>query len=71
MMGMFLAGWTVHYWNATYVLMMFLMGAGAWFADATPASATPAPQPDRREAPAFSRGRTGPVYSRSGRQEES
>ncbi|MFZ7094179.1 hypothetical protein [Primorskyibacter sp. 2E233] len=26
----FLTGWTVHYWNATYVLFMFLLGASVW-----------------------------------------
>lgn len=30
MTGFFLAGWTVHYWNATYVLLMFLLGSGSW-----------------------------------------
>ncbi|MGX0978380.1 hypothetical protein ACSSVY_004120 [Roseovarius sp. MBR-51] len=34
----FLAGWTVHYWNATYVLFNFLLGSGVWLLDAIPAS---------------------------------
>jgi hypothetical protein len=33
MMGFFLAGWTVYFWNATYVCFMFLLGAGAWILD--------------------------------------
>ncbi len=33
----FLAGWTVHYWNATYVLFSFLLGSGLWLLDAEPA----------------------------------
>ena len=32
--GFFLAGWTVHFWDQTYVLFVFLLGAGAWFPDA-------------------------------------
>jgi hypothetical protein len=31
--SMFIAICSVHLWNATYVLFMFLMGAGMWFAD--------------------------------------
>jgi hypothetical protein len=29
-----LAGCTVHFWNATYVLFMFLLGSGMWMRDA-------------------------------------
>lgn len=29
-----LAGCTVHFWNATYVLFMFLLGSGMWILDA-------------------------------------
>jgi O-antigen ligase len=36
MTGYFLAGWTVHFWNATYVLFLFLMGSGAWLVDFHP-----------------------------------
>lgn len=31
----FLVGWTVHFWNATYVLFIFSLGAGVWLLDAT------------------------------------
>ena len=31
--SLFVAGWTVHYWNATFALFMFLMGCGRWFTD--------------------------------------
>lgn len=34
MAGLFLAGWTVNFWNATFALFMFLAGCGAWFAEA-------------------------------------
>jgi O-antigen ligase len=33
MTGFFLVGWTVHFWNATYVLFMFLLGSGMWLLD--------------------------------------
>lgn len=31
--GLFMVGWTVHFWNTTYVLVMFLMGAGTFLLD--------------------------------------
>ena len=33
MTGLFISGWTVYFWNATYVLMIFLMGSGVWMRD--------------------------------------
>lgn len=33
MTGFFLAGWTVYFWNATYVLFIFMLGSGAWLVD--------------------------------------
>ena len=36
--GFFLVGWTVDFWNATYVLFLFLIGSGMWLLD----SGTPA-----------------------------
>jgi hypothetical protein len=33
MAGFFLVGWTVYFWNATYVLFMFLVGSGMWLLD--------------------------------------
>nr|WP_298097776.1 O-antigen ligase domain-containing protein [uncultured Shinella sp.] len=32
--GFFLVGWTVHFWNATYVIFMFSLGSGVWLLDA-------------------------------------
>ena len=32
----FLAGWTVHYWDAGYVIFMFTMGSGIWMLDVIP-----------------------------------
>lgn len=34
MTGFFIVGWTVHFWNATYVTFIFLMGSGVWILDA-------------------------------------
>ncbi|TPO10655.1 hypothetical protein [Mesorhizobium sp. B1-1-5] len=34
---LFLIGWTVHFWNSTYVLALFLLGSGVWILDAKPA----------------------------------
>ena len=31
--GLFMVGWTVHYWDVTYVFFMFLLGSGMWFLD--------------------------------------
>jgi O-antigen ligase len=36
MTGMFLVGWTVHFWNGTYVLFLFLLGSGMWILDCAP-----------------------------------
>lgn len=31
--GMFMAGWTVHYWEMTYVYFVFLLASGVWILD--------------------------------------
>jgi hypothetical protein len=31
--SLFLMGWMVHFWNATFVLFVFLLGSGVWFLD--------------------------------------
>jgi len=33
LIGFFLVGWTVHFWNATYVLLVFLFGCCQWLRD--------------------------------------
>ena len=33
MTGFFLVGWTVHFWNASYVLFIFILGSGIWILD--------------------------------------
>ena len=34
MTAYFLVGWTVHFWNATYVMFLFLLGSGSWIIEA-------------------------------------
>ncbi len=44
LLGFYIAGWTVHYWNSVYVLLIFLLGCGPWFLDlkkGEPAAASP------------------------------
>lgn len=43
MVGLSLAGWTVHFWNATYCLFMFLLGSGVWLLDAVDDTKTTKP----------------------------
>ncbi|WP_050980235.1 O-antigen ligase family protein [Sinorhizobium sojae] len=52
MIGYFLVGWTVHFWNATYVLFLFLLGSGSWLLDAgaDDGSTTRSPLPRRPAA---------------------
>lgn len=33
LIGIFVVGWTVHFWNAPYLAVMFWLGAGAWIID--------------------------------------
>ncbi len=66
MTGFFLVGWTVYFWNATYVIFIFLLGSGVWILDAETdaAAATPRDKPrgdaagnDRRNGRMAGRGR--------------
>ena len=34
MTAFFLVSWTVHFWDAAYVIFLFLMGSGVWILDA-------------------------------------
>lgn len=44
LLGYYVAGWTVHYWGAVYVQLMFLLGSGMWLLDpASEGAGTPAP----------------------------
>jgi O-antigen ligase len=40
----FLVGWTVHFWNATYVMFIFVVGAGVWLLDVQNEGKAPAEQ---------------------------
>lgn len=33
MIGIFTVGWTVHFWNAPYLLIMFYLGSASWMQD--------------------------------------
>jgi uncharacterized membrane protein len=57
LVGFFIAGWAVHFWMATYVLFMFLMGSGMWLLDAEPGQV--------EEAPVRRASRTVPPRSRA------
>ena len=50
LVGFFLTGWTVYYWNGVYVLFMFLLGSGAWIRDLPAGEAGPGSRrPPRRQ----------------------
>ena len=38
MTAFFLVAWTVHFWDAAYVVFLFLMGSGVWMLDVKPKS---------------------------------
>ncbi len=50
MCSFFLAGWTVHFWNAPYVLFLFLLGSGLWMLDVRSAEIAPDRLPARTAA---------------------
>lgn len=55
MTGFFLVGWTVHFWMATYVLFMFLLGSGMWLLEPAPAAAAEGEPVRAGRAPAVRR----------------
>lgn len=61
LVAFFVTGWTVHYWNATYVLLHFLLGSGLWMLDKQPdPAAVSAPKSEPETGQKRSR------YARSG-----
>jgi hypothetical protein len=36
MTGFFVVAWTVHFWDAAYVIFLFLLGSGVWMLDVKP-----------------------------------
>lgn len=55
MTGYFLVGWTVHFWNATYVLFLFLLGSGSWLVEVEKPVRARLRQPGSRMNPANNR----------------
>lgn len=55
MIGIFTVGWTVHFWNAPYLLIMFYLGSASWMLDLEPGDTTRAGTDGRRMAPASKR----------------
>lgn len=68
--ALFLAGWTVHFWNATFVLFMFLVGSGLWLCDAT-AEAEPKPYGLRGRRPSGQLRRPAPQQAQRTRRSPS
>jgi hypothetical protein len=64
MTSYFLVGWTVHFWNATYVLFLFLLGSGAWLVDVEP-------MPETLISSARMRGSAGPSSKKRLRRQPS
>jgi len=44
MTAFFLVSWTVHFWDAAYVLFLFLMGSGVWILDVETKETAASPQ---------------------------
>ncbi|MDB5562681.1 MAG: hypothetical protein JWN11_2099 [Hyphomicrobiales bacterium] len=61
MASLFLVGWMVHFWNATYVLFMFLMGSGVWMLDAEEKDADPEVHTPRKAGRRLPPARTRPA----------
>jgi hypothetical protein len=47
LVGLGLAGWGVHYWNATYCLLLFMLGSGAWILNSETAEPSTRADPPR------------------------
>jgi len=41
LIGLFISGWSVHFWNATYVTFIFMLGSGIWLLTKNKASLEP------------------------------
>jgi hypothetical protein len=50
LIGFFLTGWTVYYWNTVYAIFLFLLGSGVWLLDAAPGRVPVDPATGRRSA---------------------
>lgn len=59
MFGLFMAGWTVHYWDVTYVFFLFLLASGVWILDWEDSARPDAPPPPQTPLQ-----QTGVAYTR-------
>ena len=57
LLGLYITGWTVHYWNSVYILLIFLLGCGAWFLDLNKGEPAGEPAAASRESLARTRRR--------------
>lgn len=58
MFGFFLSGWTVHFWNATYVVFIFFLASGLWlinYDEPQGALVSTDPVPDMPRGPVYTR----------------
>lgn len=53
--GLFMAGWTVHFWNALFVYFMFLLGSGLWMTERPPDEENNIISDERSREPGYSR----------------
>lgn len=53
--GLFMAGWTVHFWNALFVYFMFLLGSGLWMTERPPDDENDMISDERSGVPGYSR----------------
>jgi hypothetical protein len=53
--GIFLAGWTVHFWNALFVYFMFMLGSGLWMTELASDNATESDVEEGERAVGYSR----------------
>ena len=67
MAGFFVVGWTVHFWNATYVLFMFLLGSGLWVMDAPEATGIERQEPGGEKRALREPRPARPALARAGR----
>jgi hypothetical protein len=51
LVGFYVAGWTVHYWNAIYVFFLFFLGGGIWMLDVRRRDEGPGPVEQARAYP--------------------
>ena len=63
--GLSLAGWTVHYWNSTYVLLMFLLGSGVWMLDVVPGGGPAEPGTEKSASDSGRSRRTRSAWTRT------